>query len=67
MSDIRSTVNPMLTLEYLTTEHENKYFDRKSQHWLSRLILPILFLPLPMQPTICAMFGIWYPQKRVPT
>lgn len=30
MSDIRSTVNPMLTLEYLTTEHENKYFDRKS-------------------------------------
>ena len=30
MSDIRSTVNPMLTLEYLTTEHENKYFDRKA-------------------------------------
>ena len=30
MSDIRSTVNPMLTLEYMTTEHENKYFDRKS-------------------------------------
>ena len=30
MSDIRSTINPMLTLEYLTTEHENKYFDRKA-------------------------------------
>ena len=30
MSDIRSTVNPMLTLEYLTTEHEIIYFDRKS-------------------------------------
>ena len=30
MCDIKSKVNPMLTLEYLTTEHENKYFDRKS-------------------------------------
>ena len=25
-----SKINPLLTLEYLTTEHENKYFDRKS-------------------------------------
>ena len=30
MSDVKSKINPMLTLEYLTTEHENKYFDRKS-------------------------------------
>ena len=30
MSEIKSKVNPMLTLEYLTTAHENKYFDRKS-------------------------------------
>lgn len=28
--DIKSKVNPILTIEYLTTEHENKYFDRKS-------------------------------------
>ena len=27
---ISSTINPMLTLEYLIHEHENKYFDRKS-------------------------------------
>lgn len=26
----RSKINPMLTLEYMTTEAENKYFDRKS-------------------------------------
>jgi ATP-dependent DNA helicase RecG len=25
-----SKVNPVLTLNYMTTEHENKYFDRKS-------------------------------------
>lgn len=30
MSDVKSKLNPMLTLEYLTSEHENKYFDRKS-------------------------------------
>lgn len=30
MNDVKSKLNPMLTLEYLTTEHENKYFDRKS-------------------------------------
>ena len=30
MGEIRSKVNPLLTLEYLTKEHENKYFDRKS-------------------------------------
>ena len=30
MSDVKSKINPLLTLEYLTTEHENKYFDRKS-------------------------------------
>ena len=30
MIEIKSKINPMLTLEYLTTEHENKYFDRKS-------------------------------------
>lgn len=27
---IKSKINPMLTLEYMTTEAENKYFDRKS-------------------------------------
>lgn len=30
MNEIKSAINPMLTLKYLTTEHENKYFDRKS-------------------------------------
>ena len=30
MSEVKSAINPMLTLTYLTTEHENKYFDRKS-------------------------------------
>lgn len=30
MKSAKSKLNPMLTLEYLTTEHENKYFDRKS-------------------------------------
>ncbi len=29
-ADIKSKFNPMLTLDYLTTAHENKYFDRKS-------------------------------------
>ena len=28
--DIRSKINPLLTLEYMQTENENKYFDRKS-------------------------------------
>ena len=28
--DIRSKINPSLTLEYVQTENENKYFDRKS-------------------------------------
>ncbi|WP_239478415.1 ATP-binding protein [Megamonas hypermegale] len=27
---IKSKINPMLTLEYMVHEHENKYFDRKS-------------------------------------
>ena len=27
---ILSKINPLLTLEYIQTEHENKYFDRKS-------------------------------------
>ena len=30
MSEIKSLINPILTLEYMTTEDENKYFDRKS-------------------------------------
>ena len=30
MDLIKSKVNPKLTLEYMTTEVENKYFDRKS-------------------------------------
>lgn len=30
MNDVYSKINPMLTIKYLTTEHENKYFDRKS-------------------------------------
>jgi len=25
-----SIINPLLTLDYIRTEHENKYFDRKS-------------------------------------
>lgn len=28
--DVGSRINPLLTLEYMQTEHENKYFDRKS-------------------------------------
>lgn len=28
--DIRSKINPLITLEYMQTENENKYFDRKS-------------------------------------
>lgn len=27
---IKSEINPMLTSDYMVTEHENKYFDRKS-------------------------------------
>lgn len=27
--DIRSKINPLLTLEYMQTENENIYFDRK--------------------------------------
>ena len=27
---MQSRLNPMLTLEYMRTAHENKYFDRKS-------------------------------------
>lgn len=27
---IQSKINPILTLDYMTKEHENKYFDRKS-------------------------------------
>ena len=30
MNEVYSKINPMLTIKYLTTEHENKYFDRKS-------------------------------------
>jgi len=30
MSKIKSSNNPLLTLEYMIHEHENKYFDRKS-------------------------------------
>ena len=26
---ISSKINPMLTLDYIKNEHENKYFDRK--------------------------------------
>ena len=28
--DVRSEINPLLTLSYISHEHENKYFDRKS-------------------------------------
>ena len=27
---VKSKINPILTLEYLTSQPENKYFDRKS-------------------------------------
>ena len=27
---IASKINPLLTLKYMQTENENKYFDRKS-------------------------------------
>ena len=30
MSQIRSKINPILTLNYMISESENKYFDRKS-------------------------------------
>ncbi len=30
MSDVKSRINPILTLSYITQEDENKYFDRKS-------------------------------------
>lgn len=30
MKEIKSVVNPFLTLDYITTKDENKYFDRKS-------------------------------------
>ena len=30
MNQVFSSYNPFLTLEYMQTEHENKYFDRKS-------------------------------------
>lgn len=30
MKGIRSEINPLLTLDYMVTEAENKYFDRKS-------------------------------------
>ena len=30
LMDAGSKMNPLLTLEYIQTEHENRYFDRKS-------------------------------------
>lgn len=30
IKDIKSTINPFFTLDYMTTAEENKYFDRKS-------------------------------------
>ena len=30
MEQMFSSYNPFLTLQYMRTEHENKYFDRKS-------------------------------------
>lgn len=30
MKEIKSVVHPFLTLDYIITEDENKYFDRKS-------------------------------------
>ena len=30
MNQVLSSYNPLLTLEYMQSEHENKYFDRKS-------------------------------------
>lgn len=30
MEEIKSVINPLLTLDYMVTEDENKYFDRKS-------------------------------------
>lgn len=30
MEYVKSLINPILTLEYMTTEKENKIFDRKS-------------------------------------
>lgn len=29
---LQSAMNTLLTLSYMTTEPENKYFDRKSAH-----------------------------------
>ena len=30
MKEIKSSYNPLLTLDCMITKHENKYFDRKS-------------------------------------
>ena len=30
MQEIKSAINPILTLDYMINEDENKYFDRKS-------------------------------------
>jgi len=30
MTEIKSKINPILTVDYMTTEDENQYFDRKS-------------------------------------
>ena len=37
-----SKINPSLTIDYLTTEHENKYFDRKSAKIASKDLPPLI-------------------------
>ena len=39
---ICSKVNPLLTLEYMQSEHENKYFDRKSARIRAKDLAPLI-------------------------
>ena len=42
MSEIRSKINPVLTLSYILCESENKWFDRKSAKVRTADIAPII-------------------------
>ena len=33
-----STINPLLTLDYIRNEHENKYYDRHSARYVRFII-----------------------------
>ena len=42
MDEIRSKINPLLSLEYMIREHENKVFDRKSANVKVTDIAPLI-------------------------